>query len=126
MPTSTTILASALAGKQPKIGKDPHQAEWMHDEIQRITALGAKNIRINQKQVDFGSTKVLGNNRPDLQFDLGGKHHVVELDRPKTDFSDDTDRGMGHFLRILANDPSLAKDQLRILPVGDPIKKWWQ
>ena len=38
-----------------------------------------RNIRKNQKQVDI-SGKVVGNNRPDVQFDKNGVHTNVEYD----------------------------------------------
>lgn len=39
----------------------------------------AQNIRKNQKQVDIDGN-VVGNNRPDVQFDYNGVHTNVEYD----------------------------------------------
>ena len=38
------------------------------------------NIRKNQAQVDASGNK-MGRNRPDVQFDLDGKHYNIEMDR---------------------------------------------
>ncbi|MFK0009704.1 hypothetical protein ACIQTZ_21890 [Paenarthrobacter sp. NPDC090520] len=88
----------------------------------------ATNIRINQKQVN-ASNKIVGNNRPDLQYDILDpadptgktfKHYVFELDRPLRKDGDESVRGLPHFMRILANDPSLSKAQQKILTEGYP------
>ncbi|OCG76702.1 hypothetical protein A9G44_06690 [Gilliamella sp. Occ4-3] len=47
--------------------------------IKNAKNLGARNIRKNQRQVDIKGNEV-GKNRPDIQFDLGGKHHNIEVD----------------------------------------------
>ncbi|YCK79790.1 hypothetical protein M1D89_01810 (plasmid) [Arthrobacter sp. D3-18] len=91
----------------------------MLQEITRLQALGATNFRINQKQVNVMG-KLVGNNRPDLQYDLNDLHFAVELDKPLKSGSTESVRGLPHFLRILANDPSLSKAQLRIETVGNP------
>ncbi|HXE53180.1 MAG TPA: hypothetical protein VN541_09210, partial [Tepidisphaeraceae bacterium] len=56
----------------------------------------AENVRKGQAQVDVNGDKV-GNNMPDVQYDLDGKHHNVE-------FNTRDSRGHGDVIR--ANDPN--------------------
>ncbi len=58
----------------------------------------AINIRKNQTQVDVKGNKV-GNNRPDVQYDIDEKHINVEFDAKPTN-------GTKHQQTILKNDPN--------------------
>ena len=58
----------------------------------------ATNVRKNQTQVDVNGNKV-GNNRPDVQYDLNGEHYNVEFDTKATN-------GYNHQKTIQANDPN--------------------
>lgn len=56
-----------------------------------------KNIRKNQAQVDVNGNKV-GNNRPDIQFDIDGIHTNIEYDTRES--------SMSHHKKIVTeNDP---------------------
>jgi hypothetical protein len=59
---------------------------------------GARDIRVNQQQVNAAGERV-GINRPDLQYTLDGKRHYVEYE------GEDNPRGAAHEARIRANDP---------------------
>ena len=48
-------------------------------EVDNIRKQGGKNIRKNQVQVDVNGNRV-GNNRPDIQYDINGEHHNIEFD----------------------------------------------
>ena len=70
-------------------------------------AAGAKNIRKNQAQTDANGNKV-GDNRPDLQYDLNGTHYNIEFDN--------TDAGSQAHQQVLPqNDPN-ANNEFNILP----------
>lgn len=58
---------------------------------------GAKNVRKNQTQVDAKGNKI-GNNRPDIQYDLNGTHYNVEID----------------------NNPARSAEHGRVLKQNDP------
>ena len=58
----------------------------------------AINIRKNQTQVDINGNKV-GNNRPDIQYDIDEKHINVEFDAKPAN-------GTKHQQTILKNDPN--------------------
>ena len=75
----------------------------LHDEaidaaIEEARAKGATNIRKNQVQADIDGNRV-GDNRPDLQYDLNGEHHNLEWDF-------DPSRSANHGRIIRQNDPS--------------------
>ena len=59
---------------------------------------GADNIRKNQTQVDINGDQV-GNNRPDVQYDLDGSHYNVEVDNIPSNSSN-------HAVTIGNNDPA--------------------
>lgn len=40
----------------------------------------SSNIRKNQRQVNINGNTV-GSNRPDVQWDYNGVHHILEVDR---------------------------------------------
>ncbi len=81
-----------------KIGLSAAQNQRVEADALLAKSLGATDIRINQWQVSAGG-KVVGINRPDLQYTLGGRRIYLEYD---TEMSA---RGVDHFRRILANDP---------------------
>jgi hypothetical protein len=74
-----------------------------------LERLGATNIRVNQQQVTHKNGQRTGINRPDLQFDYGGRRYHVEYD------SLTSARGFGHQRRISSNDPE-AEIILLIVP----------
>jgi len=80
------------------IGNTPSQNLAVQNEVDRLTALGAGDVRVNQQQVNLNGDRV-GINRPDLQYTLDGQRHYVEWDRSSSS------RGEVHRDRILANDP---------------------
>lgn len=88
------------------IGRASHDAALQAD----LAALpaGARNIRVNQQQVNALGQRV-GINRPDLQYTLNGRRYYVEYEGPGNP------RGAAHRARILANDPN-ASFILRIVP----------
>jgi hypothetical protein len=78
-------------------------------DINYLELIGAKNIRVNQQQLTLESTRRVGINRPDLQFDYQGRRYHVEYD------STASGRGPGHQSRITSNDPD-AEIILLIVP----------
>lgn len=50
------------------------------DDAIKVLPDDAFDIRKNQVQVDINGNKV-GNNRPDIQYKLNGKHYNIEIDR---------------------------------------------
>ena len=74
-----------------------------------VESLGAKNVRVNQQQVTARNVRRVGINRPDLQFDYGGRRYHVEYDTPTSG------RGPSHQLRTTSNDPD-AEVILLIVP----------
>jgi len=75
----------------------PDHQEAMRQEIENARSQGAENIRANQTQVDLHGNSV-GNNRPDVQYDLNGDHYNVEFDKNAT-------RSAEHGETIRQNDP---------------------
>ena len=71
----------------------------MHRVARAAFDAGARDIRINQQQVNADRVRV-GINRPDLQYTLNGVRYYYEWDRPPSP------RVAGHKARILANDPA--------------------
>ena len=65
-------------GKGGKHGNPDHN-NAIDDAIKALPD-GAYDIRKNQVQVDFNGNRV-GNNRPDIQYNLNGKHYNIEIDR---------------------------------------------
>jgi hypothetical protein len=57
----------------------------------------ARDLRVNQQQVDLNGNRV-GINRPDLQFTYLGRRYHVEYDRPPPI------RALDHGQRLFAND----------------------
>jgi len=83
-------------GNAPAHGGDVHN-QMIDDYIDGLPE-NAVNIRKNQQQVDADGNNV-GNNRPDLQYDIDGVHHNVEFDT-------NPDNSINHFNTINANDPA--------------------
>lgn len=80
------------------IGNDPVQNAALARWLVVLVRLGARDIRVNQQQVNAAGERV-GINRPDLQFTYEGERWYIEWDRPSSR------RGIPHGERILANDP---------------------
>ncbi|MGW6196975.1 golvesin C-terminal-like domain-containing protein [Kribbella sp. NPDC055110] len=81
-----------------KIGLSAAQNQRVQADAALAKEMGATDVRMNQWQVN-ASGKVVGINRPDLQYTFRGSRFYVEYD---TEMST---RGVDHFRRILANDP---------------------
>jgi hypothetical protein len=97
------ILAQEAAkGPPPNNGNAPAHGNPDHDEAiiekaAEVEAAGATDIRKNQVQVDINGNRV-GDNKPDLQYNLDGVHHNWEVDRAPA-------RSLAHGEKIRANDP---------------------
>ncbi len=81
------------------VGDSPTQNADVARWVEQLEKMNAKDIRVDQIQVDADSN-VVGENRPDLQFTLDGERYYVEWDRPSSA------RGPEHEIRIRANDPT--------------------
>ena len=80
------------------IGGNANQAAALQRYITQLKSMGAKDIRVNQQQVNINNQRV-GVNRPDLQFTYDGRRWYIEWDTSKSL------RGIPHGERIMANDP---------------------
>jgi hypothetical protein len=82
------------------IGKSKSQNQIMQDDVAYLRSMGAKDIRINQQQVNNQMCRV-GICRPDVQATLrdSNKRIYIEYDRASSN------RGAGHASRALSNDP---------------------
>ncbi|MBL7786823.1 MAG: hypothetical protein JNM36_13015 [Chitinophagales bacterium] len=98
----------AMPWRGRKIGKNVNQNTAVQARAAQVNAMGAKDIRIDQTQVN-ASGKQVGINRPDLQYTLNGKRYYEEWDTPSSG------RGPEHEFRIKANDPEAGEVKLRIL-----------
>ncbi|SPE60028.1 putative YD repeat protein [Verrucomicrobia bacterium] len=87
-------MAKANGGRAPKHGGTIHNK--MIDDYIRNLPSNAQNIRKNQQQVDVNGNAV-GNNQPDVQYDLNGQHYNVEFDTNPLNSID-------HFNKIFGND----------------------
>jgi hypothetical protein len=96
------------ASEASTIGTSPAQEAQLRADIAKAKALGATDIRVNQAQVN-ASEKMVGINRPDLQYTLNGQRYYIEYER------EDPGRGPIHTSRIKANDPS-AIVEVKIIP----------
>jgi hypothetical protein len=81
------------------IGNSRTQNARLQNDIEVLRSQGAKDIRVNQHQVDVDGRRV-GINRPDLQYTLDRKRYYVEYE------TTGSGRGPGHERRIRANDPN--------------------
>jgi RHS repeat-associated protein len=94
------------------IGRNTIQNEQLQNDIAMFKADGGRDFRVNQEQVNANGTHV-GLNKPDLQYtDKHGVRQYVEYDTPESP------RGVGHAVRILANDPNG-----QVTLVRSPMKK---
>jgi RHS repeat-associated protein len=80
------------------IGGSATQNRDLQQRIADLITQGAKDIRVNQTQVNAQGKRV-GTNRPDLQYTLGERRYYEEFDVPSSQ------RGLEHQARIFANDP---------------------
>ncbi|WP_250393141.1 RHS repeat-associated core domain-containing protein, partial [Escherichia coli] len=72
------LTPCANGGNAKKHGGTGHN-NFIDNLIADARSQGATNIRKNQWQVDVNGN-VVGKNRPDVQFDLNGKHYNIEVD----------------------------------------------
>ena len=82
-------------GKGGKHGNADHD-KAIDDAIRNLPGK-AEDIRKNQVQVDINGNRV-GNNRPDIQYNLNGQHYNIEVDR-------NLKNSQKHETVILKNDP---------------------
>jgi RHS repeat-associated protein len=86
-------------GGNGTIGTNPNQAEELGRDLRQAEQQGARDIRVNQEQVNAQGVRV-GQNRPDLQYtDKAGMRHYIEYDQSP-------ESSAAHEQRIKANDPS--------------------
>ncbi len=100
-PNNTSPIKTPLMGMaKPNNGGGPPHGGSLHDQMINdfIDNLPdeADNIRKNQQQVDFFGNPV-GNNRPDVQYDLDGVHYNIEFDMNWM-------KSITHFDEIFEND----------------------
>ena len=108
------LMATGATGNSPKSnegesrphGNDEHNSA-IEQRANQVRKQGATNIRKNQVQVDANGNRV-GDNRPDLQYDLDGRHYNVEFDHNAANSA-------RHGAQIRANDPNAAVE-LNLLP----------
>lgn len=79
-------LGETNNGNAKKLGRTGNN-NFIDDLINDAKSQGATNIRKNQQQVDINGNKVR-NNRPDIQYDLNGIHHNIEVDTTKKGSTD--------------------------------------
>ncbi|HEV2864845.1 MAG TPA: PAAR domain-containing protein [Pyrinomonadaceae bacterium] len=86
-------------GLDRPVGLSAKQNAAVRADIEAALAEGARDIRVNQQQVNAAGQRV-GINRPDLQYtDANGRRVYIEYDRSTSA------RGLPHKERILSNDP---------------------
>lgn len=108
-PLTRDPADEALAAKkiqQPKlptagraVGDTPNQQAQLEADLKHLDSIGAQDVRVNQWQVD-GNGELIGQNRPDVQYTLGGKRYYIEYEQPQNP------RGLDHAKRIIRNDPT--------------------
>jgi DNA repair exonuclease SbcCD ATPase subunit len=91
-----------------KVGGTPNQEAQMRADVEAAVKQGAKDIRINERQVDANG-RLQGTNRPDLQYTLGGRRIYIEYEQPSNP------RGLRHATRLIPNDPT-AKVIVKLVP----------
>ena len=108
------LMATGATGNSPRPNEGesrPHGNNEHNSAIEQranqVRKQGATNIRKNQVQVDANGNRV-GDNRPDLQYDLDGRHYNVEFDH-------NVANSARHGAQIRANDPNAAVE-LNLLP----------
>ena len=111
LPQDAAVNPKAPRRLEPDrpIGLSPTQNAQLQADIKYLQSLGVANLRVNQHQLKHGERPRVGINRPDLQFDYGGRRYHVEYDTPSSG------RGTGHQSRITSND-SDAEVILLIVP----------
>jgi hypothetical protein len=98
-----------------KISGNKVQQRALAADVRRLRLEGARDIRVNQQQVNAAGERV-GLNRPDLQYTRpDGTRVYVEYDNATPGSFPNTPRGPMHAARILANDP-LGVIELRRFP----------
>jgi hypothetical protein len=108
-PKALAIRASSGQFTERTVGRSGLQNVDVWHDVELLEHAGAKDIRINQAQVDARGRLKLGTNRPDVQAMLNGRRIHIEYDRAPGD------RAMAHARRILVNDP----DAIVILKIVD-------
>ena len=101
-----TEKTAALLNRMPEameplgrvVGKSKLQNEIVSKTVEYLQKIRATDIRVNQCQVDV-SGKLIGINRPDLQYTFGGKRFYIEYDTIKST------RSFPHEKGIISNDP---------------------
>ncbi len=88
----------ALRETNRPISNSPTQNQWAQDRIKYLRSIGAREIRVNQHQINAQRQRV-GQNRPDIQYTHEGRRYYEEVDRATSN------RGPKHADRELANDP---------------------
>ncbi len=105
-------VGRVIKGIKPNNGSaKPHGGNSHNERIDNLIKRLQKdenvtNIRKNQKQVDIDGN-VVGNNRPDIQFDKNGVHTNVEYDNRKSS-------SLKHRQKIENNDPK-ARNKFYLL-----------
>lgn len=87
---------AALPTSGRSIGRASHNRALQQD-IANLPS-GARDIRVNQQQVNAAGQRV-GINRPDLQYTIDGRRYCIEYE------GIGSPRGPSHTTRIIANDP---------------------
>jgi RHS repeat-associated protein len=88
------------------IGESAAQRTALREDIRAAQQMGARDIRVNQQQVNAAGERV-GRNRPDLQYTRpDGTRVYIEYDTATPGKFPNTPRGRPHADRILANDPN--------------------
>lgn len=75
------------------------QNEFVQDRIVSLQVEGARDLRVNQQQVDINDVRV-GINRPDLQYTINDQRFYEEFDTVSSN------RGPGHQVRIEVKGPT--------------------
>jgi RHS repeat-associated protein len=88
------------------IGRASHNDALQNDLAQ--LPRGARDIRVNQQQVNAAGERV-GINRPDLQYTYKGRRTYVEYEGPNNP------RGAQHEARIRANDPQAGDVRVKFV-----------
>src|SRR6266536_657700 len=90
---------SSSAYRGMRVSLSEAQNKLAHGTLTRLEEAGARDIRVDQAQLDTALNKV-GTNRPDIQGSLDNQRVHFEYDRPPGD------RVQGHVDTITNNDPS--------------------
>lgn len=101
MPQDVAVNKNAPQAKTSgKISKSEAQHKELQQVIQNAQNNRARDIRVNQHQVNAAGERV-GIKRPDLQYtDRYGQRIYIEYDTPPGT------RAADHYNRIISNDPA--------------------